>query len=253
MNNNNKLVRNPSLKDQVLRVLTERINQGIYAPESQLPPENVLSDEFGVSRATIRFAISSLEERNLIQRRQGVGTFVSKVLSIANPLYQLIDFEDRIERQGYIPGFRQLNAEIVNLDVTMAKKLDVNTGSQGLRIHKIWMADDQPIVFIINHIPLWVFENHISLDEVLQPGFTEPFFQFFHTRCFKKVTHLSSSIWPSQFKDCNLPPEFAAHDPCESILLVEDIGFTAEGTPIFTSLEHLIGIASRFETIRRVL
>ncbi len=71
MNNNSKLVRNPSLKDQVLRVLTERINQGIYAPESKLPPESMLSDEFGVSRATIRYAISSLEERNLILRRAG--------------------------------------------------------------------------------------------------------------------------------------------------------------------------------------
>lgn len=248
-----ELIRKPSLADQVLRILIDRINQGIYLSGSQLPPENLLSKEFGVSRATIRHACSMLEERNLIQRRQGVGTFVSKILSIANPLYQHIDFEDRIASQGYQPGFYQLDAVIVPTKPEIAFKLAIEPGGQSLQIHKVWTADDRPIVYIINHIPLWIFEDRFPLETALQPGFTEPFFQFFNQKCNQQVTHLASSIFPSLVKDCSLPGEFSSYQAADPLLLVEDIGFTVDGRPAFHSLEHLFGIASRFETIRRVL
>ncbi len=251
--NERELVRQPSLADQVLRILIDRINHGVYPPDSQLPPENLIADELGVSRATIRHAYSMLEERNLIQRRQGIGTFVSKILSIANPLYQYIDFEDRIANHGYQPGFRQLKSTLVETEGEIAQKLDIEPGSLSVQIDKIWTADGQPIIYIVNHIPFWVFENRYSSDEVLQPGMTEPFFQFFNVKCQLQVTHLISSIRPCLVKDCHLPDEFASHESGEPILLVEDIGFTSYGRPTFHSLEHLIGIASRFETIRRVL
>lgn len=251
--NEHELIRQPSLADQVLRILIDRINRGTYPPKSQLPPENSLAVELGVSRATIRHAYSMLEERNLVQRRRGIGTFVSKILSIANPLYQYIDFEDRIASYGHKPGFHQLGAKIVENGPLIAGKLDVEIGSRSLEINKIWTADDEMIVYIINHIPLWVFDNRLTTDEVLQPGITEPFFRFFNIKCNQKITHLSSAIYPCLVKDCGLPAEFESHDPNEPILLVEDIGFTLESRPAFHSLEHLFGIASRFETIRRVL
>ena len=39
------LERQPSLSAQVLELLMERIRSGAYAPESLLPPENVLAAE----------------------------------------------------------------------------------------------------------------------------------------------------------------------------------------------------------------
>jgi len=248
-----ELIKQPSLADQILRILIERINRGVYPPESQLPPEISLAEEFRVSRATIRHAYSMLEEQNLVQRRRGVGTFVSRILSISNPLYQYIDFEERIANFGHKPGFRQLKASIVETGAEIAEKLEIEVGSPTLEIHKIWTADDEAIVYIINHIPLWIFENYVSQEEALQPGTTEPFFRFFNIKCGNPITHLASAITPHLAKDCELMNEFGSHEPNEPILLVEDIGFTAQGRFAFHSLEYLFGIASRFETIRRVL
>jgi GntR family transcriptional regulator len=248
-----KLVRQPSLADQVLRILIDRIKDGVYPPGGQLPPENELIDEFNVSRATLRSAYAKLEERKLIQRRQGIGTFVSKQLSIANPLYQMIDFDDRIAMQGFQAGFDQLEAIIAPTDAGISAKLEIEEGAQTLQIKKIWTADDQPIIYIINHIPLWVFDDHYSFDEIIQPGLTEPFFQFFRQKCNTPIDHLTSCLFPQTVENCQLPGEFSGYALNTPVLVIEDVGFTSDGKPVFHSLEHLFGVASKYETIRRIL
>jgi DNA-binding GntR family transcriptional regulator len=248
-----ELVRQPSLSEQMVRILVERIKAGEYPPGSQLPPENVLSEEFKVSRGTIRQAYAALEDRSLVFRRRGVGTFVARSLSIGNPLFQHVNFEDRIASLGMTPGFQQLQARMVFTALELANKLEIEPGSPCLQIHKLWTADEQPIIYIINHIPVWVFAERFSQEEVLQPGFTEPIFDFFTQRLGHRVSHLTSAIWPCRAGACNLPAAFSRLDPDEPVLMVEDIGISEEGLPAFHSLEHLVGIASRFETVRRVM
>lgn len=248
-----KLIRQPSLADQVQRILIDRIKNGVYSPDSQLPPENELIEEFNVSRATLRSAYAKLEENKLIQRRQGIGTFVSKQIGIANPLYQLIDFDDRITMQGYKAGFKQLGGGIIKTEAEIAKKLEIKAGGQSLQIKKMWTADEQPIIYIINHIPLWVFEDHFSKEEIVKPGLTEPFFQFFSRVCNTPIDYLASSIVPRFVDQCDLPEEFSASALNTPVLVIEDVGFTSQGRPVFHSIEHLFGIASKFETIRRYL
>jgi GntR family transcriptional regulator len=248
-----KIIRQPSLADQVLLILIDRIKDGVYPPGTQLPPESELIEEFSVSRATLRSAYAKLEERNLIQPRQGVGTFVRKEIGIANPLYQMIDFDDRISMQGFQPGFLQRDARIVGTTAEIANQLEIEPGSPSLRIEKIWTADEKPIIFIVNHIPLWVFENRFSSQEITQPGLTEPFFEFLENECRTPVDHLTSSLTPCNVEACDLPDEFSAYSPTTSVLVIEDIGFTGEGKPVFHSLEHLLGPASKFELIRKIL
>lgn len=247
-----KLIRQPSLTDQVLQILIDRIKDGVYTPGAQFPPENELIEEFSISRATLRSAYSKLEERKLIQRRQGIGTFVSKQLGIANPLYHLIDFNERITMHGFTPGFKQLNARIITTEPDIAGKLEIEPGSQSLWIEKIWTADDQPIIHIINHLPLWLFEDRFSSTEITQPAFTEPFFQFFKVECNTPVDHLTSSLIPQIVENSDLPEEFSDVPPNTPVMVIEDVGFTSDGRPVFHSIEHLLGVASKFETIRRI-
>ena len=46
------------------------------APGDVLPTEQTLCDQFGVSRITVRRALADLADVGLIERRQGVGSFV---------------------------------------------------------------------------------------------------------------------------------------------------------------------------------
>src|ERR1700730_6284596 len=56
--------------------LLERIESGAYPVGGRLPTEAQLTEEFNVSRSTIRLALSAIEEAGLIDRRQGSGTRV---------------------------------------------------------------------------------------------------------------------------------------------------------------------------------
>ncbi len=58
--------------------LTRRIADGTWLPGAPLPAEPVLAAELGVSPGTLRKALTGLERRRLIERRQGRGTFVAE-------------------------------------------------------------------------------------------------------------------------------------------------------------------------------
>ncbi|MDR0760513.1 MAG: GntR family transcriptional regulator [Treponema sp.] len=55
------------------------IREDILLPQTQLPSEHEFRTELGVSRTTIRQAFQLLEEKNLIHRVQGRGTFIGAV------------------------------------------------------------------------------------------------------------------------------------------------------------------------------
>lgn len=57
--------------------LQKAILDGTYAYGARLPAERDLASHFGASRSTIREALRQLEERRLLTRRIGSGTFVS--------------------------------------------------------------------------------------------------------------------------------------------------------------------------------
>jgi GntR family transcriptional regulator len=61
---------------QLAESLFDGIYSGHYPVGMLLPTENELSAAHGVSRATVREALSQLEDRGLISRSQGVGTRV---------------------------------------------------------------------------------------------------------------------------------------------------------------------------------
>ncbi|WEX11862.1 FadR/GntR family transcriptional regulator [Chelativorans sp. AA-79] len=53
-----------------------RISNGDYAPDTKLPSEKELSEQFDVSRPIVREALERLRNEGLIYSRQGSGSFV---------------------------------------------------------------------------------------------------------------------------------------------------------------------------------
>ena len=71
-----KAVRKKRAYEDIVKQIRQLIEKGRLKQEDQLPTERDLSETFKVSRATVREAISTLETMNLVQRRQGNGTYV---------------------------------------------------------------------------------------------------------------------------------------------------------------------------------
>ena len=65
------------LYQTVIDTLIARIADGTLPPGTMLPSEGDLGRELGVHQGTARKALSELEARGIVQRRQGRGTFVT--------------------------------------------------------------------------------------------------------------------------------------------------------------------------------
>jgi DNA-binding FadR family transcriptional regulator len=75
-------VRRPAnLAKAVTAELVERIVRGVHPPGSALPPEPVLCELFAVSRTVIREAVKILQEKGLVQVRQGAGTMINPLVA----------------------------------------------------------------------------------------------------------------------------------------------------------------------------
>jgi DNA-binding GntR family transcriptional regulator len=70
---------------QLLDILRAEIISGRLATEEQLPTEDELSAQYGLSRGTVRKAIEQLESERLIRTEQGVGSFVASLHPRAIP------------------------------------------------------------------------------------------------------------------------------------------------------------------------
>jgi len=66
-----------NLATAVTAELVERIVRGVHPPGSSLPPEPALCATFSVSRTVVREAVKVLQEKGLVQVRQGTGTMVT--------------------------------------------------------------------------------------------------------------------------------------------------------------------------------
>jgi len=66
------------ISDQVFEQLQENLFDGVWKPGEKIPSENELAAAFGVSRITVRQALSRLTALGLIETRLGEGSFVAE-------------------------------------------------------------------------------------------------------------------------------------------------------------------------------
>ncbi len=71
------------LSTSVVRQIEQLILRGILRPGERLPSERELSDRLGVSRPSLREAVSELQDNGLLETRAGSGVFVAEVLGNA--------------------------------------------------------------------------------------------------------------------------------------------------------------------------
>src|SRR3990170_7475188 len=79
-------------------------------PGTPVPPERTLSDQFQISRTTVRQALHDLAVEGRIVRMQGRGTFVATPKVTQN--LQLTSYTEDMRAQGLSPGARLIDVTI---------------------------------------------------------------------------------------------------------------------------------------------
>ena len=140
-----------------------RIRAGEWTARSRLPPERELSRQLDVSRSTVRQALAELEDRGLITRHQGRGTFVARP-RIQAELGGFFSLRDALKARGIRLETRVLDVTLVEAARGEAQELGLLPGQPIVRIDRLRSTEGEPLVIDTAHLPAARFPGLASTD-----------------------------------------------------------------------------------------
>ena len=158
---------------QLGEILKQKLEEGVWEPDTLFPSERELEEYFEVSRAVVRPALSLLERDGDIYRRRGSGTYVAAPKRRV-PIKGLIRSlrEDRLNdsRIAVLRIREQTNDQMI------ADSLDVSRGQAVAQVTSI-LRVDKPICLLDSFFPAerapWLLGAAVSVKDGELPALAD--------------------------------------------------------------------------------
>ncbi|WP_454689086.1 GntR family transcriptional regulator [Achromobacter aloeverae] len=166
---------------QIAQVLRRRLEAGDLGAGNQMATEQALCEEFGVSRTTVRHALSYLKREGLLSSRRGVGTRRVEagprkkyVRSTGDPLHATLSSKPRILSLGLAPAPAQV-----------ARFLGLEEGAEVFKIVRMHDLDGEPLSVVISYMPAYL--SRISRSAMQRETLHEIFWHDFGLKVERSV------------------------------------------------------------------
>lgn len=238
------LQRRASLAKSVARILRQRLKSA-YAGGGRLPSEPDIATELGVSRGTVRQALTILEREGAVFRRQGSGTFVNPyLLRIQARVETAYEFTDLIRQAGFQAGIRLLSVVRQTVPGDIAGAMNIDPDSEALIVTKLFTADEQPAIHCTDVVPVDLIREPYAEAEL-----AAPIFQFLERRCYQIIAHVLADILP-QVADGDLS-RLLDIPPGSPLLRFDEVGFNNLNKPVLFSRVYYKDQYVRFSVWRK--
>lgn len=137
---------------QLASVLRELIGSGRYGTGDRLPSEADLARRYGVSRVTVRQTLQNLADEGLIERRPGVGTFVTGEGPFTGTLELDRSISDLIS-MGMATSIHLIDLHQIEAGPEESRRLQIPAGSGITRCERVRYYEDEPYCHIVNRMP----------------------------------------------------------------------------------------------------
>ena len=222
--------------------LAELLNQSL--PGEALPSEPKLAERLGVSRATLRDAMRAFQERGLIVRRQGVGTYVGPKLIEAG-LEELVSIETLAAKIGLQVAMGSSSVERRLPSQSEAETLDLEIGQRVVEIARVIRAAGRPVAYLID-----VIAEGLIPDEAWGSSFRGSVLDLLLERGDVPLEYSRTEI-----NAVGADPELAARmdlSPGDVLLLFEARLVTRDGAVVDRSRSYFLPGTFRFQVVRQV-
>lgn len=116
------------LYKQLEKLILDKITNGTLTPGNKLPTENELSEQYHVSRVTVRKALSALDSQGYLEKKSGKGTFIAEKKMQRSLSPAVVSFSQICQHMNQKPGSKTIKiaiedptpheAELMGLDET---------------------------------------------------------------------------------------------------------------------------------------
>ena len=141
-----------SLQDIIVSDIQKKIEKKILKIGQMIPSEDEIRKKYGVSRVTVRLALDKLENKNLIIRKQGVGTFI-KSKKIKQTFSTAKTIIDALREKNLQPKIKVLFNNKKYPDDYLKDILNIRGNSQIVHIRRIVYLNNQPYAVLDTFLP----------------------------------------------------------------------------------------------------
>jgi GntR family transcriptional regulator len=235
-----KQISQPNMVVRAAEGLREAIREGAFGAAGRLPAEPILSAELGVSRGTVREAVSILEQEGLVFRKQGLGTFVLHALSgLTNNLNANFGVTDMITAAGKAPGTSRLEVSENVADEIIAATLCVAPGSRLVKVERTRTADSQPVAHTTDLLSVELLKAHGVEHSALKARLRAEQSLYGTLRSAGIVIQHGVARLEPVVADASLADRLET--PAGTLLFhLDQIDYDATGQPVLASVEHLV-------------
>ena len=206
-------------KQVTTRALIKLVSE--LKPHEKIPSERELSEDFGVSRMTLREAISDLQDDGLLYSIPGSGTFVreQRIPKRAH----LTSFTEDMEQRGLVPTTQVLQAEVVPTPQAVRDAWG-HVGDRVFRVYRVRLGSGRPMCIEEAFIEISVAPDLLAHDLT---GSLYALLRENYGRGVDKATHSVAAVALSPGLATLLDDEVGA-----PALEFTQVGFDAGGRPV---------------------
>jgi len=146
------------LYSRIESLIRSKILSGQYEPGEKIPTEEEFVKHFGVSKATIRNAISGLERDGLVTRKQGKGTFVSEAIPVSkqfivsSAIEAIVADASRYKVTAF--DIKQVQVRETRVAKDVRRFYTLSNDDEVAWLRRVRLLKSVPILFLENFIPL---------------------------------------------------------------------------------------------------
>ena len=119
---------NKPLYTRIQEYIAEKILSGKLKPESKIQSEREFSEDLGVSRMTVRKALTELVNEGLLERKHGSGTYVAKP-KITYESVELVNYVQAMELRNIATSTQLLEFNEMVASRRLSEILEIDIGA----------------------------------------------------------------------------------------------------------------------------
>jgi len=150
---------------QISNWLMEMIQKGRYAVHEKLPSESKLSGLFRVNRNTVRQAISDLVAKGLVEKKNGVGSFVigRSFQPVKYTLQHISSFTDDMMRMGVVPQTKLIHKSVIEAPPDVGDKLMQGKKKRVILTERLRLGNRIPLVIERSYLPYEEYKDILKM------------------------------------------------------------------------------------------